>query len=887
MYKGWYQMNMIYNFDTKEPIEVAEIGSKSLKLIEMYQKGLAVPKGLALSIKFFENWIKQIEEHPCFLDIANNLSNNLNNSCKTLKSFAYDLDFSKEQKSVLNSHISNLKREEVCEFFAVRSSSPEEDMSTASFAGGYETVLGVREEGLFDAIKACFISALDKRVFSYKKEHGIQIKSINMAVLIQHQIKAEVAGVGFSLNPLNNCYDEAVINSNYGLGETVVSGIVEPDTIVIDKYNHQVIQSSIGTKTKQLFLNDFGGITEKNSLPSKQLCLSNKLIGEIIYLMINIEDIYKMPVDIEWAMSKENLYLLQVRPITTYHPLPDEMITKPGEQKKLYANSTLIEQGLTKPLSVLGTSFVDYVLRQMGSSTGGDIAGVDGMAFTCGGQYYMNITNAISSGSKKMALAPGSSDDEAMLSILNNIDLNIYKPKKVSPQIKKSKRKMLFSVLPMLSKILKASKNPVKFMDKYYTTLPEKLKVFNRDFDNSLTLHQKAKTLTAHLDYFLMETGMPAFMLTLNAKKNIKNLFKDISNIDDHLINITMMLPHNKTTEMGRLLYKLASYKELKIFDDSKDFIKAFDKGLLSKDFMNDFNHYVDEFGGRCHAEIDVATIRPRESLKLVFKQIKETSLSIDKNSVSVFERAVSLRENSYEYLIKIAASKGKGALRKFKKYYNIIYNYGGFRESGKQYITRAVELFRQEALLIAQMWVKDNRINNLEQIFDLTVEDIDKALVDKDLDLLSLIDKNTAFIKKLKKSKHTVRMIDSRGKIFYPPANKVQDGSLIGAVISPGKVKGIARVFHSPEDKILNKGEILVAKATDPGWTPLFVNANGIVLEIGGALQHGAVVAREYGIPCVSGISNVTSIIKDGDFIEVDGSNGTIKIIKENKCND
>lgn len=125
---------------------------------------------------------------------------------------------------------------------AVRSSSPEEDLEGASFAGGYETVLGVIKENIEEAVKTCFISCLDERVYLYKKEHGFNVNNPKIAVVVQKQIASDTSGVAFSINPLNNCYDEVVINANQGLGESVVSGIVTPDTYIVEKNKQQILK---------------------------------------------------------------------------------------------------------------------------------------------------------------------------------------------------------------------------------------------------------------------------------------------------------------------------------------------------------------------------------------------------------------------------------------------------------------------------------------------------------------------------------------------------------------------------------------------------------------------------------------------------------------------
>jgi phosphohistidine swiveling domain-containing protein len=154
------------------------------------------------------------------------------------------------------------------------------------------------------------------------------------------------------------------------------------------------------------------------------------------------------------------------------------------------------------------------------------------------------------------------------------------------------------------------------------------------------------------------------------------------------------------------------------------------------------------------------------------------------------------------------------------------------------------------------------------------------KALADADLDLRALAQERTVLIDKIKKSPLVARVMDSRGKIYRPPRKAAQEGELAGVAISPGVVQGKVKVLHRAAGKPLLPGEILVTRATDPGWTPLFINAGGIILEIGGVLQYGAVVAREYGIPCVSGLDGATDKLRDGQMVEVDGSNGIVRIL-------
>ncbi len=876
---------MIISFYTSKESSVDKIGGKALRLMSMYRSGLAVPPGLALSTDFFKPWTDEVKASSEWAAVLAASAGELGDTTKKLFSLCDTLKFDEVQKKEFKKAVSEFQKKFSCELFAVRSSSPEEDLDSASFAGGYETFLGVKFEELEPAVRRAFASCFHERVFIYKKEHGIRVDNPRIAVLIQQQINADCAGVAFSLNPINNCFDEAVINANYGLGESVVSGNAEPDMLVVEKVKKQILQKQIGKKGLRVTLGHDGGIIEKTNSPSNEASITDKQALDIAALTCTVEAYYKTPVDIEWAIAQDKLYLLQVRPITTYHPLPDEMITKPGAPKRLFANSTLIEQGVQEPLSVLGTDFLEYVLKQMSSLTGGDITGVDGISFTAGGQYYMNISNAVKVGGKKLALAPGSSDDQTVLDIIESINLNEYTPAKLPAGLKGARLNMLLSMLPIMKGIMKAAKNPEDFMKKYYEELPSQIEGFTKGEETCKTLREHAVRLTGGLDFFFMKYGTPTWFSAKTAKAKIQKLFKnEKSHIADHLTNLGMALPGNKTTEMGAMLYKIAASEEISRYNDAESFLQALSRNEVSSSFAAHWNEFIDEFGARCPREIDPATPRPKENPAAIYEQAKTMAAAIKEapGSIGFFEQTIQKREAAYKALHDLASKKGAKVLKEFERNYKILLTFGGFRETGKHYVIKAVDLFRQKALEYGHRFVAQGRLDVPVQIFDLAIEDIDKAASDPSLDLRALACQRSEFIHRLEKSHYTVRIIDSRGKIFFPPIKQAEDGAFVGIPISPGMIRGRAKVLQHANEKKLMPGEILVARATDPGWTPLFINAKGIVLEVGGALQHGAVVAREYGIPCVSGISNAVDMIKDGQLIEVDGSNGIIRILEE-----
>jgi pyruvate,water dikinase len=864
---------------------VDQAGGKALALIQMSGVGMPVPRGFVLTVSFFEPWIAILQASPEWAAMKKSEAIEIGQTARALQTLCHALQFSDHQKEELEITLKLFREENHGHLYAVRSSSPEEDLEGASFAGGYETTLGVTADAIEAAILHSFTSSFDERVFLYKKEHRLQIDQPRIAVIVQQQVDAESAGVAFSLNPLNNCFDEAVINANHGLGESVVSGDVDPDVFVVDKLKHEIIETRIGGKQTVVTLNHTGGTTKTTRANHQEASVSPAQVLELTGLLEQVEAYYQKPVDIEWAISGDEIFLLQARPITTYLPLPDEMVTAPRQPKRLYSNSTLIEQGFQEPLSVLGTDFLGFVLNKVGGPVADGAIGLDGVAFTVGGGYYMNISFATMMGMKNASLAPGNFGDPRVMAILDGIDMRQYTGGKLPAKLKALRGKMMFSMLPMARSVLKAYLRPEQLLQKYQAALPQEIQRLETFSGDGLSLQTQAIELTGLLSFFYDDYGIPMILAAQFAQQRIQNLFKqEASQVQDALINLGISLPGNKTAEMGELMYALASSVEISRCDSATDFLAALERGTLSPDFVRRWEHFMTEFGMRCPGEVDPATPRPKEQPALVFEQLKNMSLTIQdrKTSQTFFEGARAKREAAYQTLYEIALQKGKRKARALEKYYKIWVAFGGCRETPKHYVIKVIELFRRQALAIAQSFVADGRLDTPEQIFDLTIADIDRAGIDPTLDLRTLVQERTVLINKIRKSHLVARVIDSRGKIYFPPRQSVTDGELIGVPISPGVVQGRVKVFRHAADKQLLPGEILVARATDPGWTPLFINARGIILEIGGALQHGAVVAREYGIPCVSGLDDATSKLKDGQLVEVDGSNGIVRILND-----
>ena len=397
--------NIIF-LNSKNLPEISEVGGKGYSLIKLSSLNLNVPNGIVLTVDFFKDWIAKIKNSNLYKEFFGLLKKeNNSNECSTILSKIKEwclenLSLNEEKKQNIGNDLKKIFPNDYDKIlYAVRSSSPEEDLSGASFAGNYETYLGIKYDSIEKYVLKSFISCLDYRVFKYKIEKGFDVSEIKIAIVIMKQINSDISGVGFSINPINNDYDEAVITSNFGLGESVVGGIITPDEYIINKISKNSISKKLGSKEKIVKLNENKNETsviEQSKEKKKESSLTDELILQILDNIINIENNYKIPIDIEFGIENNILYILQARPITTYNKIPDELLTKPNEKRQLYFDGTLGVQGFEKPMSILGTS----VFRAFGYYMGIKILGSynvinirEGAVSTIGGKLILNLSN--------------------------------------------------------------------------------------------------------------------------------------------------------------------------------------------------------------------------------------------------------------------------------------------------------------------------------------------------------------------------------------------------------------------------------------------------------------------------------------------------------------
>lgn len=849
---------MIYSFNEKNVPSISKVGGKAKALMETYTKGFPVPEGIALSVAFFEPWLDIIKKSEAWQAVLNDTTKE---TCDVIKSKAAEMTFTDNQKKAFEVSVGKLSGD----VFAVRSSSPEEDLEGTSFAGMYETSLGVLRHELEDTIAHAFSSCFDYRVMAYKRQNEINLERTSIAIVVQRQIASDVSGVGFSLNPLNNAFDEVFINASFGLGETIVSGIVTPDSYVVDSVSGQIIEKKIGEKKFGLWLKTDGGIEQKENKNSEEQALTDAQIMDLSALIKKCEAYYEQPMDIEWGYENGKLYLLQSRPITTYFPFFKELLTEPDKNKRFYIDLMALTQGFDQPMSVLGLELWANMLFDIKMNI--MTPQVNGSTPAIHGKEYLSITAFQKIVGKKNALKFINSYDGNLKKIFEDINLDAHQFEgKVegAENCKKNMFKMIMIMLPSaLTGIFGDYDKGVRDYNEVADEILAKTEKLTNDEDFE-TLAGKALAIMTEA----MGTA-PVLIAGMISKVALAKIFKGEA-VEKQLSAMNMDLDGNPTSEMGHLLFAMANSDVFKSIESRDDFLAKAEKRDFHSSFLVLFDEFMKKFPARGFNEIDVAAKRMYEDLGMLYDKLIE--INTDENHMlGVKEK----RQEAYEELLAVAKKKGKE-----KKFVNAAARMKatfGYREHPKYLIVIIMAKLHDICLEIANKLVKQGRLDKPYDIFDLKSREIDRAQKDAFFDIRTARENNlSGYIN----SSDWPLVIDSRGKI-YKPKLEIKDGDYVGDAIAPGKVTGTAKVLRSPYEKTLNPGDILIAKFTEPSWTPIFTNAAGVVMEIGGPLQHGGIIAREYGIPCVSGLMGIMDIIKDGDVLEVNGYNGIVRVLE------
>jgi pyruvate,water dikinase len=752
---------------------------------------------------------------------------------------------------------------------AVRSSATAEDLPFASFAGQQDTYLNVLgADAVLEAVRRCWASLWTDRAVVYRASNAIDPRTVRLAVVVQQMVDAAVAGVLFTANPLTGRRQQAVVDASPGLGEAVVSGSVNPDHFVVDALSGEVVERR----------------------PVAEPCLSDAQLRELAKIGQRIEAHFNAPQDIEFAFDASGaLWIVQARPITTLFPLPTSAPRDPRDLR-VYFNFN-VAQGVFRPFTPMGLQAFRLIFSSMAGLAGAGprepVVGPSVLA-EAAGRVFMDVTGLLRS----------SVGRRLMVGVLGQMEARsaaLLRPLLDDPRL--APRPLVWRrLVPGVARLLRNTRLPVRALAALLNppAARRRLDRLRSDLASAGSARPGASA-AERLDLFedLLRTWPPrvfppAFATVLagvGAFGLAERLLGDLASPEER-DTIRRALPHNPTTLMDLELWALARQAQADAASSAAvherspaDLADAYRTGALPPVLQAGLHAFLARYGHRAVAEIDLGLPRwaddPAPLLGTLASYLGRDPATpapdahfraaADQANAMIGELA--LRARQHGRLRSLAVQHLLGRARAL----------AGLREMPKFLVV--LLLARARALLasVGEELARAGRLEQPEDIFFLDLPEARAAVAGADL-RETVARRRAEYALELRR-RHLPRLLLSDGT--EPQADSpahAGDGNILhGTPASAGQVTGVARVILDPAGAHLETGQILVAPSTDPGWTPLFLVAGGLVMEMGGAMSHGAVVARECGIPAVVGVLAATDLIHDGQHLVVDGTSGTV----------
>jgi len=872
------------------------VGGKALHLGELVHAGLPVPEGFCVTTAAYE----QISQHaaPLLDELARTDAGDfaqLERQAAALRETLHSAPVPETILEALHEAYHLLTRGEPIPV-AVRSSATAEDLASASFAGQQETYLNVvGEDALIEAVRRCWASLWTDRAVSYRASNGVDQRSVHLAVVVQRMVDAQVAGVLFTANPLTGKRRQAVIDANPGLGEAVVSGATNPDHFVINILTGEILERRLGDKRVLIQASANGGTQRiERADASDTACLSDAQIRELAKLGTRVEAMAGAPQDIEWAIdAADALWLLQTRPITTLFPLPADA---PSDEENLRVYFSFnVAQGVYRPLTPMGIAAFRLI-----ATSGATMLGFPpknpllGAAFVkeAAQRLFFDMTAMVRNPRMQTFLMSAMRQMEARAGVVIE---QLTSDPRLAP-LPVSRWRVVRHVLGVLPRVSMAPlyamqalfapsaarKRVLHHFDALYasgvvpaeTSASERLALFERIFLKTMGL-------------LMPKILLPVVSLVFGLPNVAHKLLGDLAT-EDEFQTVLRSIPYNPTTEMDLDLWKLAQRLRedatiTALFQEKRpeELAQEYHAGSLPPRLQQGLADFLRSYGHRSVAEIDLGLPRWSDDPTYLFDvlhnylQLTDPAMAPDVQ----FRRGVRDANAMVAELTRRAWKRNwlRGILVGFCL--RRIRELTGLREVPKFNLVRLFAALRQLLLPVGEELVHAGRLKSAEDIFFLDTIEAREALAGKDF--REIVRARRSDYQNELGRRHIPRILLSDGtdpeSVLH--ATDATDGALRGTPASAGSVSGKARVILDPAGARLTPGEILVAPSTDPGWTPLFLTAGGLVMEMGGAMSHGAIVAREYGIPAVVGVPGATERIASGQQITVDGSNGIVVI--------
>ena len=869
----------VLGFQEIDKTKLSIAGGKGANLGELSRiKGIQVPEGFCVTTEAYQEIIGNNEEFNSLLDQLSLLkADNREGIGEISAKIRKVIEGIAIPKDIDNEIIRQLAQLGERNAYAVRSSATAEDLATASFAGQQDTYLNIiGKDAILRHISRCWASLFTDRAVIYRLQNGFDHNNIFLSVVIQKMVFPQAAGIMFTADPITMNRKVTSIDASFGLGEALVSGLVNADNYKVR--DGRIIDKNISTKNLAIYALKEGGTEEKKVEAGRQnmQTLTDEQIIQLERLGRTIEGYFSRPQDIEWCLYENKFFIVQSRPITTLYPIPDVQ-----DGKNHVYMSFGHQQMMTDAMKPLGLSCFQY--------SGGDGT----LMIQAGGRLFMDLSHDMAStfGRTLAVAAMGKVDP-----LINSALKNLTKRKEFIKSLSRGKRflsmgsgyfswalvtqfiKIYRSVdVGVVPALMRKNEAAIKELEKKFAALSGDELFAAADME----LKQLIKVIGDPQGLGSVWTGALAVSWV---NKNVEKWLGEKGVAD----TLTQSAPNNVAGEMGLELLDVSDV--VRQYPAVAEYLKTV-KPEGADVFFNDLGkleggeavskamrEFLAKYGVRCSGEIDITKPRwieePSALAPMILSNIENFTPGAHKE---IFERGLKEAEEKRR---EILGRLSKGKAKKAEKMISRIRSFIGYREYPKYVMVWRYWIVKQALLREAEKLVQCGTFRKREDIYYLSFEELREAARTKTFDYNKILKREEEF--EVYEKLTPPRLMTSEGEIIPGEydSGKAPKGALLGIPASSGVVEGRARVILRLEDAELSKGDILVTRFTDPSWTPVFVSISGLVAEVGGIMTHGSVVAREYGLPAVVGVENATGLIKDGQRIRINGSEGYVDIL-------
>ena len=851
--------------DVTENIDDATIGSKAMNLIHLKRFGFSVPDGFCITSAAYRT---HLEANNLVVQIKSVLDK-LNSASKEdkklilleVRQIIIDKSLSIELCREIESNYHILAADHI----AVRSSATAEDLPGHSFAGQYETYLGIADlAGCIDAVKKCWASLWTERAYEYRQKNGFDHLAVNMAVIVQSLVDADASGVIFTADPVNGYKSRIIIETIGGLGDTLVSGKATPQRFVVARKKCRIVSKNLTSDS----------------------CITDSVVKRLAKLGKKVEKHFGNPQDIEWAIYKNKIWFLQTRPITA---VPQK---KSWEERQVWTNANTGEV-FPDAITPFTWSSIELMFNPLFKSTvrlfGAEL-GNNQLAGLVASRVYFNINTAIGLAQYlpekwNMSLNDSFGGETYKAHELGKLDI----PDEDIPDLGFSYAKMIIRLPYSICDIFSHGQKKGMKIVKELSSSCKKL----RDLDISAMADEKLtrQFVTAiegtvkSCDILCVLSGILAFPILRwfcakwldDENGTIANrLLGGLNGMEDVQAGFELWNLAVKARESSQVEAAILSNGNWQIVRENIAGIEA------GEGFLKKWDEFMAHHGHHCRGEMELFNPRWYETPDYVLLTVR--------NYLSSFSQIDPI-QNYHDHIRECEQLTNRCRQQLKNPAKRLIFNYlvhraqQGviFRENWKSEAVRYTAALRSILLELGQRLDNKSILDNADDIFFLKYQEVQSVVQgNADFDVRKVIAQRRAEYEKNKSvtPPHVVIGRFNPDK-YIPDAVDTNIKVLNGLAVSSGVVSGKARVIlRADTNEQVLPGEILVAPFTDPGWTPYFMPAAAIVMDIGGMLSHGSIIAREYGIPAVVNVGPATKIIKTGQTIQVDANRGEVRIL-------